>query len=713
MRLAQRSGPVPRPETIARPEMPAASLARRPLKAAFAFALALAAVCGAAAPAAAVQVTCGNGAGLAGQLVDITLSTGNLTGLGITSLQFEITYNASVVTAVGVSEAGTSTGTAGWGNATFNTDIGKVTVSDAGTSPLTGSGPLIKVQFLINPAQLGASASTLGLSSTSFVFNEGSPVDTCTGGTLTINATPIITVSPNSGEVIRGQTLQFTVSGSVSAPVSWFTTNAAIATISATGLLTGQAPGQVRVYAVDNAARRDTTDSVIDIRGMGLTAGSGSVLQGLTIDVPITVTSLTGLGIRAGQVSLSFNANLLAAQSVQAPAGTLLHNYGPTAFGASGGTCTVDFVGSGDLAGSGVLCYVRFLATSLTSGGSTLAVTQALFNETLPAKTTGGFVTVTTLPTITVNPDSWIMLAGETRQFTLTGGPTPPVTWTTLDPSVATISSTGLLTAVAGGVTQVRALDSVGATDLNTSVTVYDFEATLATVSAPPGATVRVPLRTDRALTPLEVRALQYRVAFSTTQILSAQARPLGLVGLWGPGGLEQNYTSGALQVATAGADPLGAGNNEIQVLEFTLSPSVTVGTNLPLTLTGVLFNEGRPIPRVVNGMIQVRTSTDVAGEGALSFALGACEPNPARGGTRIPFAIPAGSPPGSRVRLDLFGLDGRVVRTLLDEPASPGRRSVQWDGRDRDGTPVAAGVYFYRLSYGARSQSRKLAVTR
>jgi hypothetical protein len=675
-------------------------------------AFALAAALTFAAPAAAVQVTCGTGAGMAGQFVDITLSSSNLTGLGIYSLQFELTYNANLVTAVGVIEAGTSTGNAGWGSATFGTQGGKVLVSDVGLSPLAGSGPLIKVRFLVNPAQLGATSTSLGLSSTPFIFNEGAPVDTCTGGSLTINATPIITVTPNAGEVIRGQSLQFSVSGTVTNPVGWFTTDPAIATISGSGLLTGQAPGQVRVFAVDAAARRDTTDALIDIRGMGLTAGGGPVLQGLTIDVPITVTTLTGLGIRAGQVTIGYNANLLTAQSVLTPAGTLLHNYGPTGFGAGNGTCTVDFVGSGDLSGAGVLCYIRFFATALTSGGTTLSVTQALFNETLPARTTNGSVTVTTLPTITVNPDSWTMLAGETRQFTLTGGPTLPVTWSTLDPTVATISSTGLLTAVGGGVTQVRAVDAVGATDDNTSVTVYDFEATLATVSAPPGATVRVPLRTDRDLSGLGIRALQYRVGFNATWITSALAQPLGLVGLWGPGGLEQNGTTGALQVASAGSDPIASGNNEIQVLQFVLAPSVPVGTNLPLTLTGVLFNEGRPIPRIVNGLIQVRTSVDVGAAGPLELALGRCEPNPARGGTRIPFAIPAGTP-GARVRLELFGLDGRVVRRLLDEPATPGARSVQWDGRDRDGAAVAAGVYFYRLSYGARSLSRKLAVTR
>jgi len=679
----------------------------------FALALALAAAVGAAAPAGAVQVTCGTGSGLAGQTVDITLSTGNLTGLGIQSLQFEITYNASLVTAVGVIEAGTSTGNAGWGSGTFSASNGRVLVSDIGLTPLSGSGPLIKVRFLINPAQLVANSTSLVMPSASFYFNEGAPVDTCANGSLTVNPTPIITVSPNSGEVIRGQTLQFSVSGSVTPPVSWFTTDSGIATINGTGLLTGVAPGSVHVFAVDNAGRRDTTDALIDIRGMGLTVGSTSVLQGLTVDVPLTVTSLTGLGIRAGQVSFSYNANLVTPVSFQTPAGTLLYGYGPVAFGASGGTCTVDFVGSGDLNGSGVLGRIRFVATTLTSGGSSLTLTQALFNETLPARTTNGSLSVTTLPTITVNPDTWTMLAGETRSFTLSGGPTPPVTWSTLDPSVATIDGNGLLTAVAGGITKVRAVDAVGATDENTSVTVYDFRATLPTVSAPPGATVRVPLLADRDLDALDIRSLQYTLGFHPTWITDAEATPTGLVSIWGPGGLEQNPGVGTLRVAAGGSDPIGIGNREIQVLHFVLSPSVPVGTNLPLTLTGLMFNEGRPVPQVVNGVIQVRTSVDVPGESEVSFALGACEPNPARGGGQIPFAIPARARPDAGVTLVLYGIDGRRVRTLLDGPVPPGRNRVHWDGRDHDGVPVPAGVYFYRLTCGEHILSRKLAVTR
>jgi hypothetical protein len=359
-----------------------------------------------------------------------------------------------------------------------------------------------------------------------------------------------------------------------------------------------------------------------------------------------------------------------------------------------------------------VLCYVRFQATTSSSGGGSITITQALFNETLQAKTTNGTVTVTPLPSITVNPDQVTLLAGQTQSFTISGSPTLPITWSTLDPSVASINSSGLLSALAGGVTQVHAVDAVGSTDDNTSVTVYDFKLTLPTVQAPPGATVYVPLTTDRSLSALNVRALQYTLSFNPAWITGAAAQPYGLVSVWGAGGLVQNAVpAGTLRIASAGSAPLGSGPAEIQRLQFTLSPTVPQGTNIILTLSAVVFNEGKPSPQVFNGLIQVVSPLDVPPGDGLAFALGACEPNPMRSSARIPFTLSSSGRAGDRVRLAIYGLDGRLVRALVDEPATPGEHAARWDARDAAGASVPAGVYFYRLTAGTRTLSRKLAV--
>ena len=66
-------------------------------------------------------------------------------------------------------------------------------------------------------------------------------------------------------------------------------------------------------------------------------------------------------------------------------------------------------------------------------------------------------------------------------------------------------------------VTQVRATDAIGSTDLNTSVRVYDFKATLGTVTCRPGSTVRVPLLADRAVGALGIVSEQMKLTWTGT----------------------------------------------------------------------------------------------------------------------------------------------------------------------------------------------------
>lgn len=656
--------------------------------------------------AEAVQVTTGAGSGVAGQTVDITLSTGNLTGLNIYSLQFDLTYNAGLISATDVIEASTAVGNAGWGDATFNVISGKLLVAAAGTTALSGSGALIKIRFLINPAQLAATSSTLTLSN--FVFNEGAPNDTTSNNTLTINAMPIITVSPNTAEIVRGGTQQFSVSGSVSNPVSWFTTDGAIATISATGLLTGVAPGAVRVYAVDNAGLRDTTNADILIRGMSLTVGATTVTTGQQATVPITVSSLNGLGIRAGQVTLTYNPSLLTPSALSMLPGTLLNGWGTAGLGSgSNGSVTFAFAGSSDLTGSGTLCHIIFNTTS--SGTSAVTPTVALFNETLPAKTTGANVTVSALPTITVNPDNVTLLAGQTQQMTLTGSPTAPIQWSTLDAAVATINdATGLLTAVGGGVTQVRAIDAVGATDLNQTVTVYDFKTTVTTVTGVPGSTVRVPLKVDRNISGLDIRSLQYTATFNATYIQAARAYGAGLVSIWGTSPTT-NLQSGSLTVAEAGSAPLGGGTDELQELEFDIKPSAPAPIDVPVTLLGLTFNQGHPSSQVVNGIIRIRSTTAVAAAPAAAFALAPPWPNPARGVVRFAFSVPD---PHVAATLSIVGVDGRRVRTLA-ATRGDADGEARWDGADESGRAVEPGVYYAALEWRGQRLTRRFALLR
>jgi flagellar hook assembly protein FlgD len=50
------------------------------------------------------------------------------------------------------------------------------------------------------------------------------------------------------------------------------------------------------------------------------------------------------------------------------------------------------------------------------------------------------------------------------------------------------------------------------------------------------------------------------------------------------------------------------------------------------------------------------------------------------------------------RVKLVIYDLLGRQIRTLFDRIVTQGNHPVKWDGLDDNGNKAGAGVYFYRL---------------
>lgn len=83
--------------------------------------------------------------------------------------------------------------------------------------------------------------------------------------------------------------------------------------------------------------------------------------------------------------------------------------------------------------------------------------------------------------------------------------------------------------------------------------------------------------------------------------------------------------------------------------------------------------------------------------------------PNPFNPSTSISFELLKAGP----ARLDVYDLRGRLVTTLLDKELGTGTHSLDWEGTDANGAPVASGVYLYRLSAGGTSSSRKMALVK
>jgi len=90
-------------------------------------------------------------------------------------------------------------------------------------------------------------------------------------------------------------------------------------------------------------------------------------------------------------------------------------------------------------------------------------------------------------------------------------------------------------------------------------------------------------------------------------------------------------------------------------------------------------------------------------------FALRANVPNPFNPTTRIEFMLDKNGP----VSLRIYDISGVLVRILVDGLRPAATYTEEWNGRDDDGNEVASGVYFCRLTAGARALTTKMVLLR
>ncbi len=83
--------------------------------------------------------------------------------------------------------------------------------------------------------------------------------------------------------------------------------------------------------------------------------------------------------------------------------------------------------------------------------------------------------------------------------------------------------------------------------------------------------------------------------------------------------------------------------------------------------------------------------------------------PNPFNPETVFRYALPH----PAHVRLVVFDLTGRRIRVLVDERQQPGWHRVLWDGRDGNGAVLPSGFYFYQLTAGGFSTTRRMILLR
>ncbi len=104
----------------------------------------------------------------------------------------------------------------------------------------------------------------------------------------------------------------------------------------------------------------------------------------------------------------------------------------------------------------------------------------------------------------------------------------------------------------------------------------------------------------------------------------------------------------------------------------------------------------------LMESTVSVEEATDAM---PAEYALGQNYPNPFNPTTTMEFVLPA----AGAVEMAVYDLAGHKVRTLRNENMSSGVYTVTWNGRDDAGNEATTGLYFYRLTAGGTSLTKKM----
>ncbi len=489
-----------------------------------------------------------------GRTVQLTATLTDASGRALSLSGRSITWTSSAPSIATVGTSGVVTGIAA-GNATVSALVDGVTGT---SSVVVTNAPVSSVQVAPGTSQLTV------------------------GGSVQLTATAL----DASGGVLTGR------------PVTWSSSDAAVATVSSTGLVSALAPGTVQLTATIGgvAGSATVTVSAVSVASVSVTPGSASVVAGGTVQ--LTATAKDGSG------------NVLSGRAV-------------TWSSATPAVATIDANG---------------LVTAVTPGSSVMTAT--VDGVTATATIT---VTAVAVASVSITPPTASLTTGSTVQLTataldaagnvLTGR---AVTWTSGTPAVATVNSAGLVTGVAPGTAVITA--DVGGVTATATMTVTLVPVASVTVT-PGGATVTAGATVQLTATPrdaagnvLSGRTTAWKAATTTVATVNAN----GLV----------SAVSAGTSVITATIDGISANVTitvtNAPVISASVSPTssnIVVGGTVQLTVTArdgsgnvvtgrpTVWTSGNPAVATidVNGLVTAvaagSTSLTVAVEGVRATA--------------------------------------------------------------------------------------------
>jgi uncharacterized protein YjdB len=371
---------------------------------------------------------------------------------------------------------------------------------------------------------------------------------------ITVNPKPVsaVIVSPGQASVTAGQTLQLSAQvtddqGNVltGRPVTFTSGSPAVATVSASGLVTGVAPGTATITATsgDKNGTASITVTPVPVASVVITPDQPNVTIGQTVQLTATAKAANGQELGGRNVAWTSGAPSVASVS----------------------------------------------STGAVKG---LAAGTAVIFASIDGVTASTLVTVRQVPvaTVTVTPPSASVAVGATVQLAASvkdasGAELTDrlVGWSSSDEAIAVVSSTGRVTGIKTGTATITA-SSEGKSGTST-ITVTG--APVASVSVTPStATVIVGQTTTLQAKTLDDKGAELTgrvITWSTSSAATATVSPTGVVTGVAPGTATITATSeGKTGTATVTVNP-------VPVASVTVSPtsvSLTTGGTQQVTAT-------------------------------------------------------------------------------------------------------------------------------
>jgi len=75
--------------------------------------------------------------------------------------------------------------------------------------------------------------------------------------------------------------------------------------------------------------------------------------------------------------------------------------------------------------------------------------------------------------------------------------------------------------------------------------------------------------------------------------------------------------------------------------------------------------------------------------------------------GITISYNIPI----SGKVKIEIYNIKGQKVTSLYNEYNNVGKKSILWDGRDYSNSVVSSGIYYYKITSGNFSQTKKMVL--